>query len=132
MAVEMNMVQRKNKKLITKRARKGIRGYPLATVAFYGPTNAVATKLVCGILETEGAEAEPMKKWFSDSDIRKSEKVLGEVLAFIEENGVKSVGMVERIIGCPHEEGIDYTEGESCPKCSYWKGRDRFTHEMLH
>lgn len=126
------MAQGKNKKLISKRARKGIKGYPVATVAFYGPTNLVATKVVCGIIKTEGAEVEPMKKWFSENDVRKSEKILGQILGFIEENNATSVGMVEEIIGCPHEEGIDYPDGESCPKCSYWKGRDRFTHEMLH
>lgn len=126
------MAQGKYKKLITKKAKKGIKGYPVATVAFYGPTNLIATKLVCGIIKYDGAEAEPMKKWFSESDIRKSEKTLGEVLAFIEENESKSVGMIEEIIGCPHEEGIDYPEGESCPECSFWKGRDRFTHEMHH
>jgi len=126
------MAQGKNKKHISKKARKGIKGYPVATVAFYGPTNVVATKLVCGIIKHEDPEAEPMRKWFSESDVRKSEKILGEVLAFIEENGVKSIGMADDIMGCPHEEGIDYPEGESCPKCSYWKGRDRFTHEMLH
>ncbi len=53
-------------------------------------------------------------------------------LAFIEENEATSVGMTKDIIGCPHEEGIDYPEGESCPTCRYWKGRDRLTHEMLH
>jgi hypothetical protein len=126
------MAQGKNKRQISKKARKGIKGYPVATVAFYGPTNVVATKLVCGIIKHEGAEAELMKKWFSDNDVRKSEKILDEVLTFIEENEVKSIGMVEEIIGCPHEEGIDYPEGESCPKCGSWKGRDRFTHEMLH
>jgi hypothetical protein len=126
------MAQGKNKKLITKRARKGIKSYPVATVAFYGPTNGIATKLVCGIVKSEGSEAKPMKKWFSESDIRKSEIILGEALQFIEENGAKSIGMVEQIIGCPHEEGIDYPEGESCPVCIYWKGRDRFTHEIFH
>jgi len=126
------MAQGKNKKLISKKARKGMKGYPVATVAFYGPDNTAATKLVCGILTSEDAEAEPMKKWFSEKDIRKSEKILAELLAFIEENNAKSVAMVEEIIGCPHEEGIDYPEGESCPECSYWKGRDRFTHELLH
>ncbi len=126
------MAQGKNKKLITKKARKGIKGYPVATVAFYGPTNVIATKLVCGIIKYKDADAEPMKKWFSEREGRKSEKILGEVLTFIEENDVKSVGMVEEIMGCPHEEGIDYQDGKSCPKCSYWKGRDRFTHEMLH
>ena len=126
------MAQGKSKKIISKRARKGIKGYPIATVAFYGETNNVATKVVCGIIKNEGAKAEPMKKWFSEKDARKSEKILSEVFAFIEKNEANSVGMLEEIIGCPHEEGIDYPEGESCPKCSYWKGRDRFTHEMLH
>lgn len=73
----MNMAQGKNKKLITKKARKGLKGFPVATVTFYGPTNVVATKLVCGIIRSEGAEAEPMKKWFSESDQRKSEKNTG-------------------------------------------------------
>jgi len=126
------MAQGKYKKLITKKARKGIKNYPVATVAYYGPTNIVATKLVCGIIKYEGAEVEPLEKWFSENDVRKSEKILGQVLAFIEENEAKSVGMIEEIIGCPHEEGIDYPDGKSCSKCGYWKGRDRFTHEMLH
>lgn len=126
------MPQGKYKKLISKKASKSHKGYPVATIALYGPTNKAATKLVCGIVKTEGAEAEPMKKWFSESDIRKSEKILGEVLAFIEQNEARSVAMVEEIIGCPHEEDIDYPEGESCPQCNFWKGRDRFTHELLH
>ena len=126
------MPQGKFKKLLSRKVSKGRKGYPVATIAFYGPTNKVATKLVCGIIKTEGAEAELMKHWFSESDTRKSEKILGEVLAFIEQNEAKSVVMVEKIIGCPHEEGIDYPEGEPCPQCSFWKGRDRFTHELLH
>ena len=109
-----------------------MKGYPIATVAFYGPTNSIATKIVCSIIKTENSDVEPMKKWFSEKDLRKSEKVLSEVLAFIEENEAKSVSMLEQIIGCPHEEGIDYPDGEACPECKYWKGRDRFTHEMLH
>ena len=36
------------------------------------------------------------------------------------------------LIGCPHEEGIDYPEGKSCPQCPYWAGRDRFTRERIH
>ena len=126
------MSQGKFKKLITKKAKKGIRGYPIATVAFYGPNDKIATKVVCGIFKYKDSDVEPMKKWFSKSDLRTSEEILREVLAFIEENKVKSVGMMDDIIGCPHEEGIDYPNGESCPKCSFWKGRDRFTHEKLH
>ena len=125
------MAQGKYLKLINKKVRKGQKGFPVATIAFYGPTNKTASKLVCSIIKYEGAEPEPMKKWFSKSDLRKSENILGEVIKFIEVNHVKTVGMIDSIIGCPHEEGIDYSEGESCPNCEYWKGRDRFTHERL-
>jgi hypothetical protein len=126
------MAQGKHKKLLTKKVRKGNKGFPAATIAFYGPNNNTASKVVCAIIYSDGAEPEPMKKWFSSSDLRKSEQVLSEVLTFIEENRAKSVSMIEEIIGCPHEEGIDYPEGDFCPKCTYWKGRDRFTGEMIH
>lgn len=126
------MPQGNNKKLLSKRARKGHKGYPVATIAIYGPTNKVATKLVYGIVKRESAEPDTMKKWTSRADVRKSELILGEVLAFIAENEASSAVMVEEIIGCPHEEGIDYPEGQSCPQCPFWPGRDRFSHEMLH
>jgi hypothetical protein len=124
------MAQGKYRKLISKKAKKGRKGYPMATIAFYGPTNKRASKLVCSIIKSEGAEPDPMKKWVSDKDLRKSETTLKEVLIFIEDNNARSIGMIDAIIGCPHEEGIDYPEGEVCPECKYWKGRDRFTHEI--
>jgi len=126
------MAQGNNKKLLTKRVRKGDKGYPIATIAFYGPNNDLATKAVCAIIIQEGAETDLMKKWFSSSDLRKSELVISEILNFIDENGAKSVSMIQEIIGCPHEEGIDYPEGNYCPECNYWKGRGRFSGEMVH
>jgi hypothetical protein len=35
--------------------------------------------------------------------------------------------MPDRIIGCPHEEGIDYPLGSTCPLCPFWKDKDRWT-----
>ena len=126
------MVQGKNKKALVKRARKGEKGYPTATIIFYGPDNTRASKVVCSIVRYQGAEPEPMKKWFTKGDTRKSEAVLGEVIEFIEANKAVTVVMADSIWGCPHEEGIDYPEGESCPHCPYWAGRDRFTLEKMH
>jgi hypothetical protein len=40
------------------------------------------------------------------------------------------VAMPDRIIGCPHEEGIDY-EGEYCPRRAFWIGRDRWTGKLV-
>jgi hypothetical protein len=53
------------------------------------------------------------------------------IAAFLQEHHVKSAATVDKIIGCPHEEGIDYPEGKPCPQCSFWAGRNRFTHEGI-
>jgi RNA polymerase sigma factor (sigma-70 family) len=36
-------------------------------------------------------------------------------VAFIKAQHVRSVVVTDGIIGCPHEEGVDYPEGKSCP-----------------
>ena len=120
------MIERARKRL-SKRAKKGFRGWPVATVALYGPDDSMATKLTVAIVPAEDAEATDLPRWFSKDDTGVAE----EVLAFITEAGAKSVVMTDRIIGCPHEEGIDY-EGATCPACPFWAGRDRWTGKRLH
>ena len=113
---------------LKKRAARGLRGYPIASISFYGPTDKVASKVVVGITAVEGAEVDPLERWYSpDQDARKNPQVLKTVLQFLEAQGVKSVAMPDRLLGCPHEEGTDYPEGEPCPRCPYWRERDRFT-----
>ncbi len=74
-----------------------------------------------------------MKRWRSEGiDIKLDRDVGLEVIDFIESNGVKSVVMADRIIGCPHEEGVDYPERQHCPECPFWAGRDRWTAEIIH
>ena len=119
------------KKRIEKKAKRGFRGYPIASVAFYGPDLSRASKVAVGIVEAEGAEADPLRAWLSDeADVRRDAAVFEEIVAFIDAHGVKTVGMMDRIIGCPHQEGIDY-EGEWCSACDFWKGRDRFTGKLV-
>jgi hypothetical protein len=114
------MIERACKRL-SKRAKRGFRGWPLATVALYGPDDTTATKRTVGLVPAEDAEATDLRRWFSEArtDIRDDIRVAAEVLAFITEAGAKSVVMTDRIIGCPHEEGIDY-EGATCPACPFW------------
>lgn len=126
------MLKGQAKKALSKKIKKGFRGYPIATVALYGPTDKKATKLVVGIVMQENGDAEQMKKWYSDDDVMKEPDVFEEVLEFIQTNGAKSVGMLDRIVGCPHEEGIDYPEGHSCPLCPFWAGRNRWTGRSEH
>ena len=54
------------------------------------------------------------------------------MLAFVAKHGARTVVAADRIIGCPHEESVDYPEGEWCPECPFWIGRDRFTGKVLH
>lgn len=118
-------------KALSKSTMKGFRGYPIATIAFYGPDDKKATKAVVGIIFHEDAEPEEMKKWYSDRDVRSEKSILTDIKNFIASHGAQSVVMPQRIIGCPHEEGIDYPEGQECPLCPFWKGRDRWTGERI-
>ena len=43
---------------------------------------------------------------------------------FMKRHHVERVVTADRIMGCPHEEGIDYPKGEVCP-CGFLKGRWR-------
>ena len=125
------MIERARKRL-RKRAKRGLRGYPVATVALYGPNDTRATKLTVGIVPAADAEATDLRRWFSEgADIRNDAGVAEEVLAFIDAAGAMSIVMTDRIIGCPHEEGIDY-EGPNCPACPFWATRDRWTGKRLH
>jgi hypothetical protein len=127
----MKIKSRSNNPLV-KRARKGFRGFPVATVAFYGPDDQRASKLVIGIINHEGAEPK-LRRWYSDNtDLRSLPKIEFEMKAFIKDHDVVSISMVDGIIGCPYEEGIDYPAGEPCPQCPFWRGRDRFTGEMIN
>jgi hypothetical protein len=119
-------------KRLTKKSRKGFRGWPMATIAFYGPDLSRASKAAVAIMETQDGEPTELRSWQSDSvDVRHDSIIGEEILNFIEGHDVKSVTMSGGIIGCPHQEGIDY-EGEWCPLCSFWKGRDRFTGKLLY
>jgi len=117
---------------LKKKARRGFRGYPVATVAFYGPTDTKASKAAVGIVTREDAEPEALERWLlDDRDVRTDPVVTREILGFIQRYGASSVVMTDRIIGCPHEEGIDYPDGEVCPQCPFWAHRDRWTGETV-
>jgi hypothetical protein len=117
---------------LEKHSRRGFRGYPLATVAFYGPDDQRATKVAVGIMQAEGAEADPLQRWFSEqADARADPGITRQVSEFIEAHRARSVVLVDRIIGCPHEERIDYPEGTPCPQCPFWANRDRWSGQRL-
>ena len=120
------MSDRTPRERLRSKSDRGFRGYPLGTVAFYGPDNRRATKVAVGIVHRDGESVREMEKWISEvSDVREDELIGRQVLAFIQKHGVRTVVTGPGILGCPHEEGIDYPDGAICPKCPYWAGRER-------
>ncbi len=118
---------------LRKKAKRGFRGYPIATVAFYGPDDRRASKVAVGIVADESGEVAELERWFAEEADARSDFDIGEAIeAFIRSRNVRSVVMGDRIIGCPHEEGIDYPEGQACSECPYWAGRDRFSGERVN
>ena len=104
----------------------------MATVAFYGPDSRQGQQAHRCIVLAENQEVVELKRWFAEpGDVREDVRVAEEVLAFMDQFGVRSAAMVDRIIGCPHEEGIDY-HGSTCPLCPFWAGRDRWSGERVH
>jgi hypothetical protein len=58
-------------KRLRKKARKGLRGWPIATIAFYGPNLTQATKVAIGIVPSENAEPQEVRDWkVASGDIR--------------------------------------------------------------
>jgi len=108
-------------------------GFPLATISYYGPDNQFASKVVVGIMPSEkDKKITELKKWFAkDLDVRKDPTINTEILAFLETNQIHRIASMGNIIGCPHEEGIDYPEGEKCPHCPFWANHDRWTGEII-
>jgi hypothetical protein len=104
---------------------------PIGTIAFYGPDDKRASKMVVAVMNPGDEEPAAIERWFTDGDARGDHRLARAAVEFLTRNGVHQVAMADRIIGCPHEEGIDYPEGESCPRCPYWIGRDRFTGEII-
>ena len=123
---------RRARTTLQKRAQGGFRGYPIATIAYYGPDDKFASKVAVGIILQEDGDVAFLERWFAeDSDIRVDPSISRQIVEFINSHNVRSVVITDGIIGCPHEEGIDYPEGENCPQCPYWADRDRWTGEPI-
>jgi hypothetical protein len=73
-----------------------------------------------------------VERWFCKTpDAREDPDVTEWIVRFVDQDGGKSVVAVDRIIGCPHEEGIDYPAGEKCTQCSFRANRDRWSGEIM-
>lgn len=107
--------------------------YPIATMATYGPDDTRATKLVASVFRRARQKSPgPTRTWFSEAgDVRNDPLIALEVADWLRRQRVTETLQHDRIIGCPHEEGIDYPLGRTCPQCPFWATVDRYTHEPI-
>jgi len=54
---------------LPKKAERGFHGYPIAMIAFYGPTDKLAAKVAVSIIPTENREPDVLERWFSDGGL---------------------------------------------------------------
>jgi hypothetical protein len=112
---------------LAKRSRRGFRGFPAATVAYYGPDDTKATKAVVTIVPAKGADPVHQAVFSSDANDVREDPFTGDgVVAFVEKHEALSVVVAKEILGCPHEEGVDFPAGGTCPSCPFWAERDRW------
>jgi hypothetical protein len=95
--------------------------YPIGTVALYGPDDKSTTKIAAGVILHNGADA-IIRRWVA-TDVVTNPKVQQEIQDFFLQYGVKQVAMSQGNMGCSHEEGEDFPNGEDCPFCPFWKGK---------
>ncbi len=95
--------------------------FPIGTIAFYGPDDKTTTRIVAGVIF--GEDAEPIIERWVATDVTTNPKVKREMDAFFKKHAVSAISASDGNMGCPHEEGKDFPEGEDCPFCPFWEGK---------
>ena len=105
-------------------SKKDVQTSPLITVALYGPDDRRATKVAISFVLTGSHDPGSLERWVSP-DILADTKILQEARDFISAHPAAGITVTGGTIGCPHEEGDDFTPGGDCPLCPFWKGKQR-------
>jgi hypothetical protein len=73
------MLKGQTVKRLGKKAKRGFRGYPVATIAFYGPDNKKATKVAVAIVLVAEQQPAELRRWLShDRDVRADPEIATE------------------------------------------------------
>jgi hypothetical protein len=86
-----------------------------ATIAFYGPNLGQATKVVVGVVPSEHAESELGNWMVKHGDVRSDAAVAGEILEYMEGQGVLSAVLTEVSSAVPTKRDR-LRDGEWCPR----------------
>lgn len=94
---------------------------PFATLAYYGPDPTQATKAVLTRIDGYDEAAGGMEKWQGEA-VQEDGDVQQAIEATVDEWGLDTLVVSKGVAGCPHEENVDFPEGQDCPECEFWAG----------
>ena len=77
-------------KLIAKRVKKGLQGYPSVTIQYFGDSNECASEVLIGFTDEEGIAIQA-QSFSSKSDARFDETIQTTLLKIIERSDAKTV-----------------------------------------
>src|SRR4051794_41986807 len=93
-------------KRLGKKAKRGFRGFPVGTVALYGPDDRRATKLVAAVIAREDDPPSDLRRYVAaGGDGRQDPTILEEGVLLFQAHGGRSVGIGDPVIGCSHQGG---------------------------
>ena len=119
------MAKRKRDRKLAERRRVVDRPGPVLTIVQYGPDDRTVTKVAASAVSRPGRGPDVIRRWVG-TDITKDPTFRKELLDFVLGHHPRSVVLTQGVLGCVHEEGEDYPDGEECPFCPFWRGRDRW------
>jgi hypothetical protein len=68
------------RKWLDKKIKMGFRGYPVGTIAFYGPDDQHASKIAVAVIIAPDSEPIALRRWFAGSgDVRKDTAAFEEI-----------------------------------------------------
>ena len=86
----------KSQKRINKRVKRGFHGYPMISIQYFGPSEALATKVEVGFIQEENAET-MLETFNSETDIRQDETVQTTIIKIIDRVDAKTVTLDESV-----------------------------------
>jgi len=86
----------KAKKRIEKKIKRGFKGYPLVSIAYFGEKPELATDVVIQFVQEEGAQPQE-QRFTSKADVREDESIQTVLLKIIERANANSVTEVEGV-----------------------------------
>jgi hypothetical protein len=99
------------------------RNFPIGALVYFGPDDKTITKIVAVVILS--SESDPILRSWDGNDVSTNGEVVFEISNYFNKFQVNEVVMTEGVVGCPHEEGVDYPAGEACPYCPYWSEKSK-------